>query len=297
MTVMIIKSVNEKVREWKGEKGTFHFISGTFEDGTQWSLGAKPENSQARIAELQSLVGKTGEYELQEDGEWQGIKKWKVKNYPGKEQRPAFGGGGGGGRGPYVVAWKQTEEGAKDEQRSIHRSVSLEYAVAMRAPGESEDHVLSIADKFYAWLQKTATPVSTPPAAAPPLGVPGVTTGDKIKPPLRQSVLERWLEDVPKCTMLSQVLTKAKLIKECFHDRTLDDTEYVKLSKLCATKAIALCPTMPKPDQAFEACEGFLRELGGDNRLGMDAPVFYTKFESARDQWKSMAELEARFEG
>jgi hypothetical protein len=87
---LTIQTVDPSTRTWEGPKGTIEFISGQFTDGSGWSLGAKPENAQKRIVELCSLIGKPGEYEVEEKPEYQGVKQWKMKSWPGK---PVFGGG------------------------------------------------------------------------------------------------------------------------------------------------------------------------------------------------------------
>ena len=87
---LTIQTVDPSTRTWEGPKGTIEFISGQFTDGSGWSLGAKPENAQKRIAELSALIGQPGDYEVEEKPEYQGVKQWKMKSWPGK---PVFGGG------------------------------------------------------------------------------------------------------------------------------------------------------------------------------------------------------------
>jgi len=87
---LTIQTVDPSTRTWEGPKGTIEFISGQFTDGSGWSLGAKPENAQKRIAELSALIGQPGDYEVEEKPEYQGVKQWKMKSWPGK---PTFGGG------------------------------------------------------------------------------------------------------------------------------------------------------------------------------------------------------------
>lgn len=89
-----IQYVNPETRTWEGPNGPVVFVSGQFIDGSGWSVGAKPETAEDRIATLTALVGVEGEYELEAKAEYQGKPQWKIKSWPGK---PVWGGAGGGG--------------------------------------------------------------------------------------------------------------------------------------------------------------------------------------------------------
>lgn len=294
MAVMIIKSVNEKVREWKGEKGIFHFISGTFEDGTQWSIGAKPDNSQTRLAELQALVGKTGEYELQEDGEWQGVKKWKIKSWPGKPQGGGGGGGYGGGKRDWQPRWVDTPEAEQIKRDSIHRQTALIQAVAYASNRDiSEDKLVALADRLYAWIN-AAPPQAQAAVTAIKATTPGVTTGDK----LLDAVFPKAMDAIPKIERLSELIQRYDSLHECFVDKVLEWDEYRKIGEAVAKRTLELCPNMKDPAQAFKAGYDLLKKMQANKAL-IEEKFFWfgTRLDAAKDQWNSKMELEARFGG
>ena len=151
-----IESVNLQTREWEGKNGTVVFISGAFADGSGWSVGVKPENKAARLAELEALIGKEGEFELSARDDYKGIKQWSVKAWPGK---PAFTPGGGGRR-----------EMSPSERSEIRAEVALkaaaEIAPHLTSPGLLEN-TLQCADLFYEWITKFssgAAATGLPPA-------------------------------------------------------------------------------------------------------------------------------------
>ena len=182
--LLTIQTVDTATRTWEGPKGTIEFIQGQFTDGSGWSLGAKPENAQKRIAELQALIGVEGEYEVEAKPQYQGKDQWKLKSWPGK---PSFGGGGGG-------------KSPRDEQfiqERMDRRTALMQAVATKSivppldtdgPGARSlwyADLKVMADEFYAWLRATTPPgvsaagtgVSAPPVSN--TSPAGVTDGEK----------------------------------------------------------------------------------------------------------------------
>ena len=158
-------------------------ISGNFSDGSQWSIGCKPENSTKRIEDMRSLVGVEGQYEVNERADYGGKKQWSLTNYPGKPQQGGGSGfiASGGTRGTFQTRYRDTEQGTKEERESIHRSVALQQAIVFsntQHPGEPP-HILSIADAFYDWLTATAKPVTQPqetPNNSQSSGVPGAAS-------------------------------------------------------------------------------------------------------------------------
>jgi hypothetical protein len=84
---------------------------------------------------------------------------WEVRqSKAGKDYLKPPGKGGGGGKGFGPAAWRNTEVGARAEQRSIHASVALTQAVAATVdPGS----VLAWADKFFAWLTDKTSAAAT----------------------------------------------------------------------------------------------------------------------------------------
>lgn len=146
-----IQTVDPNTRTWDGPNGTIEFVSGQFTDGSGWSLGAKPENKDSRIAELTALIGVEGEFELEAKPDYQGKKQFKLKAWPGK---PSFGGGGRpfGGGGGGTAAHRNTAEGQAYEQERMDRRTALMQAVAVGAADDYIDH----ADEMYKWLRATA---------------------------------------------------------------------------------------------------------------------------------------------
>lgn len=141
--------------------GPTWWIGGRFKSGASFSRGAKSaDNAHKLHATLTALIGTEGTFEVKDKGEFRGAKNYGLDSWPGKEERPFMGGGGGGGKAPYQPRFRDTEEGFAREQRSIHRSVALQYAVALRDTAVDADGVLVMAQKLYTWLSQ-----DTPPAA------------------------------------------------------------------------------------------------------------------------------------
>jgi hypothetical protein len=197
-----INSVKDEIREWKD----FKIVEGSFEN-SDWSILVKSEERAKQYQqELKALVGQEKEYEIEDTGrEYRGRAQVKLKSWPGKPERPQFGGGGGGqrGGGSWQPRFRDTEEGFAREQRSIHRSVALEWAVAFykqtqemvpekQAGQKHVENLLSVAQELFNWLnQDTAQqPTHNATPNKGPAGVPGITTGDKILPPYEHYVQE-----------------------------------------------------------------------------------------------------------
>lgn len=93
---MVIEYVDPQPGDpWTGGNTPMWFPECRFADG---SIGSGVAFSQSGaldvIKALQELVDVATEFEIEDNGEWNGKQKWKLKSYPGK---PAGGGGGGGG--------------------------------------------------------------------------------------------------------------------------------------------------------------------------------------------------------
>ena len=93
---MVIEYVDPQPGDpWMGGNTPMWFPECRFADG---SIGSGVAFSQSGaldvIKALQELVDVATEFEIEDNGEWNGKQKWKLKSYPGK---PAGGGGGGGG--------------------------------------------------------------------------------------------------------------------------------------------------------------------------------------------------------
>lgn len=170
--------VNKKIKSlgavnpkpWSGPNGDLWFVAGAFEDGGLFDRGAKSlDNANKLHAELTALIGQDGEFDIEDTGkEYQGEKKYRLKAWPGS--KPQGGWKGGGGK-EYVPRYRDTREGAIEEQASIHRSVALQRAIEADSNREP-DAILALAETFYAWLRKTAPAAEQPQKAPAPAEQP-----------------------------------------------------------------------------------------------------------------------------
>lgn len=159
-----ILSVNPNHKEWKGDKGTLSIIEGQLRDRdgeARWSVMTKPENEQTVRGVLSGLIGKPGEFVTEPKADYQGMRQVKLKEWPGQQKPGGFGGGGFKGGPP---RFRDTEEGFRTEQRSIHRSVALTQAVAFHGAGNADD-VINTATKFLAFLSADSAPAGMPSKA------------------------------------------------------------------------------------------------------------------------------------
>lgn len=147
MPSMTLAQVVDEPRTWEGKFGLNHSIKVTFDDGRQGEINTKPENSPKVIAALKELIGKPGEFVVEDAGQFSNgnPKPLRVKDYPGKAQPGGFGGGGPRGKSP-------------QEQGQIARMSALKSAVeywstATGVDGVTEDDILSTAETFAAWIQ------------------------------------------------------------------------------------------------------------------------------------------------
>lgn len=155
-----IQRVYPKPRLWDGQYGPSAAVKVLFTDGSEGDYLTKPDKAESIIAQLTELVGKEGEFEVEERPDYNGVKQWKLKSWPGK---PQAGQGGGGGR-QFTPAWANTEEGEKFVQERTDRRTSVMQAIAF---GHQDlDTALACADIIYEWLRK---PVSDAPKAAEPI--------------------------------------------------------------------------------------------------------------------------------
>lgn len=156
---MEISSVFPQARDWNSDKWPdMVSVQGFFADGSQWDLGTKKGNLQQRIDTMKALVGKEGDFDLEDKGEYQGVKQYKLKSWPGKSE--SQGGGGGGGRN-WQPAYTQTQEGFLAEQEAMMRRTAAMQAVQWGERGPIAD-ILKTADALYNWLMATQGSVSAP---------------------------------------------------------------------------------------------------------------------------------------
>ena len=154
-----ISKIEQSPRKWSGPNGDMFFIQGSFQDDSEWSVGFKAEDrARACLAELNTLTGKEGSFDVDYKPERNGRKQYKLLSWPGKPPAQGFGGKGGGG---FQVRYRDTEEGQRREQDSIHRSVALQHAVGYAASAVLDtDRLLAVADRFYDWLSKGQPPIA-----------------------------------------------------------------------------------------------------------------------------------------
>lgn len=149
-----IRTVRDDIRKWESRNGPMYSVEGTFDDGSGWSVSFKtPERAHEQQDVLKAQIGFDKSFEIEDTGrEYRGAKQYKLVNYPGKPQPAAFG-GGGGGKAPYQPRFRDTEDGFRQEQDSIHRSVALQQAVAFcKEDVDKAQLVTEIADHFHKWL-------------------------------------------------------------------------------------------------------------------------------------------------
>jgi hypothetical protein len=165
-----------------GVGGPTWFIQGRFKNGMLFSRGAKSlDNARTLHFILEGFIGKTESYEIEDTGrEYQGAKKVKLVSWPGKPEQPRGGPGGGKGSGSFVPRFRDTEEGARQERDSIHRSVALQQAVILLKDKTYEQFaktsgILGIADDFYHWLTEPTAASQAAPKPGP-AGEPENTT-------------------------------------------------------------------------------------------------------------------------
>lgn len=124
MTKMTITQVSDEPRIWEGgQYGPLAFIKVTFEDGSQGDVACKPDNAENVIGILNGLKGKESDFQLEAKADYQGIKQWKIKDYPGKPGQQSGGGSGGGFKGG-------------GQRHDPQTNASIEAQVAAKIAGE-----------------------------------------------------------------------------------------------------------------------------------------------------------------
>lgn len=163
------------VKPYSGKFGDTWFIDGRFKDGSFFSRGAKSvEGAEKLRATLLGLVGQPQAFVVEDTNrEYQGNKKWTLKEVPGQSQgNYAYKGGGSSGSSGRSFAgsggassYRYSEQGTREERDSIVRQVALKCAVELAATQKTAttDTVLSAADAYYAWLSKKPTEPEVPP--------------------------------------------------------------------------------------------------------------------------------------
>jgi hypothetical protein len=164
---------------------------------------------------------------------WEVKTSAKGKDYLALPKAPKGGGGG------FAAAFRNSEEGQKREQDSIHRSVALTQAVA-EFPGCSFDEVtklLQVAERFYEWLSGAApaasdkgdgaVATSSPPTSSPKqvmdghgeeevdggVGVDGEDTPAPPKAHEHQWIPSPRLKSFDVCVVEGCYETKKRLVK------------------------------------------------------------------------------------
>lgn len=195
------------VKPYQGKFGDTWFIEGNFSDGSFFSRGAKSvDNAEKLHRQLSELVGQKMSFVVEDSGrEYQGNKKWNLKEVPGQQPwqggqggRSSYSSGGGSpqksGSSPASSSYRYTEQGTREERDSIVRQVALKCAVEI---GSGREDVLKVADTFYAWLVKGP--------AAQPEPAPYERYSNEIQQAVR-------LKDAARLDALTQMI-KASLAK------------------------------------------------------------------------------------
>lgn len=120
-------------REWAGQNGTVYFHTITLENGDTGSIGTK-EKLPAKLAVGQELT-----YEISQDGEYNGVPKYKIKAISATQ----YSGGGGGG-------YK-----AKTSTPVQIRTMCLAYAKDLAVAGKIlPNELFDQAEKMVEWVNK-----------------------------------------------------------------------------------------------------------------------------------------------
>jgi len=84
-TIASIKDFDgQPFRTYEGQQGTGASVELAFADGSNGSVGTKPDFAMKHVAVLESLVGKEVDFTLEAKPDYRGHKQWKVLDYPGK---------------------------------------------------------------------------------------------------------------------------------------------------------------------------------------------------------------------
>jgi hypothetical protein len=95
-----IDYVKPGTRTWTSPDGVvLHFITVIFADGDEGGVGNTAENIEKIRASLEELVGKSESYEVTDNGEYNNVQQWKIRQWPGKPEGLGSGRKGGGGGG------------------------------------------------------------------------------------------------------------------------------------------------------------------------------------------------------
>ncbi len=268
-TVMALDAIKDE--PWSGPQGPVWFVQGRFKDGQGlFSIGSQSiEKAREKHAVLSALIDQEGQFEVEPKGEYQGHPKWKLLNWPGKpELQVPRGRPSGGG---FQIRFRDTEEGQRREQESIHRSVALTQAVALVAAlkpsSEPWDNMtLNTAERFYQWLQEPsraslgqaqagqhvsaptlsgaaagqpAAPTKVPPALKEMAAHFGITTGDRIL-----TAREKYQEAITKAVKEKNTtwLSKAPqlIVQSCEAGTVnIDEAEELERELTAAKKALS----------------------------------------------------------
>ncbi len=175
---LVLKSVAPNPREWQGSFGPGASVKMWFVSGEQGEYSTKPEKAQQHIDALTALVGKPGEYEVEQRPDFDGVPQLRVKNYPGKVQ-PAGGFGGKGGGG-FQQAWRNGEDGFRFEQDQMMIRTSLMQATQFCGDKALATDITATADVFLNWLRKASgSPANGQKVSEPQTRVSGAIRGDR----------------------------------------------------------------------------------------------------------------------
>lgn len=209
-----IQNISHAVRSFQGRNGETKVIEGFFTDGAKFTIFCNPDKVEEYLEQLTAVKGQEAEFEVKEtkNTEQYGTEH-RLASWPGKPQRPAGGGfrGGGGGGREWKEAYRNTEQGAYEERRSIARSVALQQAVcyvnAHQEEGAKLDPgrwTLTLADMWYEWLVKEMHQ----PAQRTPEDVKQEISGENKPLPPAAPPRSFKKPPCPKCGELDSVMPK-----------------------------------------------------------------------------------------
>ena len=219
----IIAVVPAEPRSFEFNGKTLWAVDITFDDGSTGSVvtGSEAQAKEA-IAALTKLKGQEQEFEVEDKGEYQGTRKWKIANYPGK---PSGGGGGGGGGRQWIdnspsieaqVAMKKAVDAVGPYDRTAYENAPEYLGIVREIAMGLARVILDVKDKV------TGTPSATAAPAAP-VEQPKLTeaTNDENLPALRQVAVSIFGTKAA-ATLAYKNMTQTK---KSFDALTLDDLD------------------------------------------------------------------------
>lgn len=94
----VVDYVKPGTRQWTSPDGVvLHFLTVIFADGDEGGAGNTADNIEKLRESLEALVGKPEDFDVTDNGEYNGVQQWKLRSWPGKPQVSSGRRSGGGG--------------------------------------------------------------------------------------------------------------------------------------------------------------------------------------------------------